>query len=402
MEETMGGRVKSFLPIAEIEPQALLQAERISRMPFIHSHVALMPDVHLGKGATVGSVIATDGAIIPAAVGVDIGCGMIAVETNLEERELPDSLDSLRDEIEHRIPTGIGKAGQNDDISTSVRKRLEPVPMNYTVIGKDISWNEYQHKRAFEVDSTWQHQMGTLGGGNHFIEVTVDERGIVWLVLHSGSRGIGNKLANIHMKIAEQLMKDGGVKLEDRDLSYLTEHTDEFNAYIRDLLWAQGFAKRSRDEMMDRVMDAMRKFVPHVRELDRINSHHNFTQKENHFGKTVWLTRKGAVQTKVGQKGIIPGSMATGTYIVSGLGNPDAFESAPHGAGRTMSRSQAKKQFTVDDLRERMKGISARVRESLIDEHPDSYKDIGKVIEHSKSLVQVEHTLRQVLNVKGD
>jgi tRNA-splicing ligase RtcB (3'-phosphate/5'-hydroxy nucleic acid ligase) len=389
METSMNGKVKSFIPLHEIEPQALLQAERIARLPFIHEHVALMPDVHLGKGATVGSVIATDGAIIPAAVGVDIGCGMVAMQTTLMSSDLPDSLDPLRERIEDIIPTGIGGAGRNSSILSDVKQRLSRL-------------SEDGNKRAFEVDTSWQHQLGTLGGGNHFIELTISDSDQVWIVLHSGSRGIGNKMANQHMKIADKLMKAGGVHLEDRDLAYLTEGSPEFDAYIRDLHWAQAFAANSREVMVKRVFSALREFVPHVGLVDTINSHHNFTQQETHFGKRVWITRKGAVRAARGVHGIIPGSMATGTYIVSGLGNADSFESSPHGAGRTMSRTQAKKQFTLEDLRVRMKGISSRVRESIIDEHPDSYKDINKVIEYSKPLVRVQHVLRQVLNVKGD
>ena len=386
-------KLVSFIEPEAVEPQALQQAGRISRMPFIHEHVALMPDVHLGKGATVGSVIATEGAIIPAAVGVDIGCGMIAVKTNLRDRDLPDSLDKLTHSIERAIPTGIGNHGRNKDISNRVSQRT-----------KDLSWNTARdiHQRAFEVDSSWVNQIGTLGGGNHFIELCLDESNVVWLVLHSGSRGIGNKLANIHMKVADRLMKANNVHLEDRDLAYLQENTPEFYDYLRDLMWAQRFALENREEMMDRVFEQLQREVPTVREIHRINSHHNFTQKETHFGKIVWLTRKGAVQTKLGQWGIIPGSMATGTYIVTGLGNKDAFESAPHGAGRKMSRSQAKKEFTLEDLQERMKGISSNVRASLIDEHPGAYKDVTMVIDRSSELVKVEHTLRQVMNVKGD
>ena len=393
MESAMNGKLVSFIPLNEIEPQALLQAERIARMPFIHKHVALMPDVHLGKGATVGSVIATDGAIIPAAVGVDIGCGMIASKTNLRSSDLPDSLDRIRMDIEDAIPTGIGKAGRNDTIGNNASLLLEP---------NGVEWNGEGHKRASELDSGWELQLGTLGGGNHFIEVCVDETERVWIVLHSGSRGIGNKMAVKHMRIASKLMDAGNIILEDRDLAYLTEQTPEFDAYIADLQWAQEFAYRSRREMMQRVLRVMGVHVPGTRSLELVNSHHNFTNVEQHFGKFVWVTRKGAVRARRGQLGIIPGSMATGTYIVSGLGNADSFESSPHGAGRTMSRTQARKMFTVEDLQKRMEGISSRVRESIVDEHPDSYKDINKIIEYSAPLVEVKHTLRQVLNVKGD
>lgn len=381
-------RLLSWIEPEAIEPQAMEQATRLSKMPFIFGHVALMPDCHLGKGATVGSVIATDGAIIPAAVGVDIGCGMVAVETNLSAGDLPDSLDSLRADIEQRIPTGIGDRGRNADLSPGVVARMS-------------AWAG-DRDSADRTDASWPHQMGTLGGGNHFIEVCLDERDRVWLVLHSGSRGVGNKMANRHMKVAEKLMSTMFIKLDDPDLSYLPQGVPQFWDYIRDLLWAQAFARHNRDEMMDRLLAALVAAVPHAAEVERINCHHNFTQEERHFGKTVWLTRKGAIQMKAGQKGVIPGSMGTRSFIVSGLGNRAAFESAPHGAGRRMSRSQARKQFTLDDLTARMEGIACRVRPSLLDEHPDSYKDVDMVIDRSKDLVSIDHVLRQVLNVKGD
>ena len=382
------GKLLSWLEPDEVEPQAMEQADRLSRMPFIFEHVALMPDCHLGKGATVGSVIATDGAIIPAAVGVDIGCGMIAVETNLGAAELPDSLDALRADIETRIPTGIGERGRNSAITPGVQGRLQ-------------AWAQ-DRESADRTDPTWPMQMGSLGGGNHFIEVCLDERDRVWLVLHSGSRGVGNRMAERHMKAAAALMTRQAIRLDDPDLSYLPETVPEFGAYIRDLHWAQEFARHNRDEMMDRVLAALVAIVPHAVEVDRINCHHNFTQQEQHFGREVWITRKGAIQMQKGQRGVIPGSMGTRSYVVSGRGNPAAFESAPHGAGRRMSRAQARKRFTLDDLVTRMEGIACRVRPSLLDEHPDSYKDVDMVIERSRDLVTVDHTLRQVLNVKGD
>ncbi len=381
-------RLFSWIEPEAIEPQALEQAERLSRMPFVFEHVALMPDCHLGKGATVGSVIATDGAIIPAAVGVDIGCGMIAVETNLGAAELPDSLDPLRSGIEARIPTGIGERGRNSQLSPGVRARMD-------------AWAR-DRDSADRTDASWPQQMGSLGGGNHFIEICLDERDRVWLVLHSGSRGVGNKMAERHMKVAASLMAAMRIRLDDPDLSYLPATYPQFGEYIRDLHWAQDFARLNREEMMDRVIAALVAAVPHAAEVDRINCHHNFTQQETHYGREVWVTRKGAIQMQKGQRGVIPGSMGTRSYIVSGLGNREAFESAPHGAGRRMSRAQARKRFTLEDLAARMEGIACRVRPSLLDEHPDSYKDVDMVIDRSRELVAVEHTLRQVLNVKGD
>ncbi len=387
MPEQIGPKLLSWAPESAIETQAVAQAKRLAAMPFIHGHVALMPDCHLGIGATVGSVIATRDAIIPAAVGVDIGCGMIAVCTNLSASQLPDSLTELRSQIERSIPTGIGGNGRNGDKSMARSDRLAAME------GGD-SYDA--------VDNSWRSQMGTLGGGNHFIEVCLDESDRVWIVLHSGSRGIGNKLATRHIKAAKALMDRMFITLDDPDLAYLPQSVPQFGEYIRDLLWAQKFALLNREEMMDRAIDQLRRLVPITEEGERINCHHNFTQREHHMNANVWVTRKGAIQMKDGQKGVIPGSMGTRSYIVSGLGNQASFDSAPHGAGRRMSRSAARKAFTMADLTASMGGIEARLRPSIIDEHPGAYKDIDEVMEQSKDLVTIEHTLRQVLNVKGD
>ena len=383
----------SFLPPESIEPQAKNQLENISELPFIFHHVAVMPDCHLGKGATVGSVIATKGAIIPAAVGVDVGCGMIAVRTKFFAKDLPDNLDQVRQGIERRIPLGAG-AG-NNKLTKTASERIEQLNAEAT--------QDYD-----KVDKNWKMALGTLGSGNHFIEICLDENDQVWVVLHSGSRGIGNRLATKHIKVAQQLMDQQSIKLKDRDLAFLTENTSEFTAYMIDLLWAQDFARLNRDEMMDRVMTEL-SYAFYTEnghqsqiEIERINCHHNFTQQEEHFGKTVWITRKGAIQMKKDQKGIIPGSMGTQSYIVSGLQNPLSFNSAPHGAGRRFSRGEAKRRFTMDDLEKAMGDISFRHSKSLIDEIPQAYKDIDEVIENSKELVHVHHVLRQVVNVKGD
>ncbi|MEO6461893.1 MAG: RtcB family protein [Candidatus Eisenbacteria bacterium] len=385
----IGDRIASWMEPGAIEPAALAQLERTSRLPFVERHVAVMPDCHLGIGATVGSVIATDGAIVPAAVGVDIGCGMIAVKTNLAATELPDSLAALRQGIERAIPTGIGDKGRNRRLTPGARARIE-------ALGGSAA------RRYTQVDSAWPQQLGSLGGGNHFIEVSLDDGDRVWLVLHSGSRGIGNRLATRHIQAAKKLMQAQDVRLEDPDLASLQEETPQFDAYMRDLHWAQEFARHNRDEMMDRLVLALREEVPHAEEVDRINCHHNFTQREEHFGRPLWITRKGAIQMKRGQRGVIPGSMGTRSYIVSGLGNAESFESAPHGAGRRMSRGEARRRFNMEDLEKSMSGIESRLRPSIIDEHPGSYKDIDEVMERSKDLVQIEHVLRQVLNVKGD
>ena len=385
--------IVTFLPPESIELEARQQLINIAEMPFVFHHVAVMPDCHLGKGATVGSVIATKGAIIPAAVGVDVGCGMVAVKTKFFAKDLPDNLDKLRHGIERRIPLGAG-AGNKKLTDTAVERVTEL---------KAIATQDYE-----KVDSRWTTALGTLGSGNHFIEICLDENDQVWVVLHSGSRGIGNRLATKHIKIAQKLMEEESIALKDRDLAYLTEATPEFDAYIRDLLWAQDFARLNREEMMDRVMTELSYTLygedghQSEMEIERINCHHNFTQQEQHFGKKVWITRKGAIQMKMGQKGIIPGSMGTQSYIVSGLENPLSFNSAPHGAGRRFSRSEAKRRFTMNDLEAAMGDISFRHSKSLIDEIPMAYKDIDEVIENSKELVKVDHTLKQIVNIKGD
>jgi len=349
-----------------------------------------MPDCHLGKGATVGSVIATQGAIIPAAVGVDMGCGLIAVKTKFFAKDLPDNLEETRVGIERRIPLGAG--GRNNKITDSANNRISAL----------------HNKGDYTTTDNWHAQLGSLGSGNHFIEISLDEGDQVWVVLHSGSRGIGNKLAQKHIKIAQKLMDENFITLKDRDLAYLPESNPAFGAYITDLLWAQEFALLNREEMMDRVMTELSylffKENGHQQEieLERINCHHNFTQQENHFNQNVWLTRKGAIQMKQGQKGVIPGSMGTRSYIVSGLENKMAYHSAPHGAGRRFSRNEAFKRFTMEDFEKAMVGIECRHSEKLIDELPMAYKSIDEVMENSKELVHIEHELRQVVNVKGD
>ena len=386
-------KIITFLPPESIEPQAKAQLENIAEMPFVFRHVAVMPDCHLGKGATVGSVIATKGAIIPAAVGVDVGCGMVAVRTKFFAGDLPDNLDGLRNGIERRIPLGAG-AG-NTKLTDTAEDRINELSLAAT--------QDYD-----KVHKNWRNALGTLGSGNHFIEICLDEDDQVWVVLHSGSRGIGNRLATKHIKVAQRLMDQQAVDLKDRDLAFLTENTPEFDAYMTDLLWAQDFARLNREEMMDRVLKELSYAFfgedghqPEI-EIERINCHHNFSQQEQHFGSTVWVTRKGAIQMKQNQKGIIPGSMGTRSYIVSGLENPFAFNSAPHGAGRRFSRGEAKRRFTMEDLERAMGDISFRHSKSLIDEIPQAYKDIDEVMENSKELVHVDHVLRQVVNIKGD
>jgi len=346
-----------------------------------------MPDAHVGKGATIGSVIPTTGAVIPSAVGVDIGCGMIAAELDVTEDQLPDTLEPLLGRIEHAIPAGVGRG--HDAVAENARRWLA------------------QHRPATELADDQANraakQFGTLGSGNHFFELCVDERNRVWVVLHSGSRGIGNKLATMHIASARNLAKALELRLEDPDLAYFTEGTPEFEAYIADMLWAQEYARANRDQMMDNAMREVFAFLGFGRETQRINCHHNFTEREVHDGRELWVTRKGAIRADTGDLGVIPGSMGTRSYIVAGKGNAASWRSCSHGAGRRYSRTKAKKLFTADDLAAQMAGkvwLSSRA-DALLDEIPAAYKDIDQVMADQADLVEVLHTLRQVLNYKG-
>ncbi len=374
-----------------IEPNTLEQARTASQMPFIYPHLALMPDAHLGKGATVGSVIPTLGAIIPAAVGVDIGCGMIAVRTQFERADFGGrSLAELRESIERAIPLSAGK--YNSALTETATARCDD----------DLATMDGA-ETAQRLAPNWRLQLGTLGSGNHFIEVTVDENDAIWLFLHSGSRGVGNKMAQHHIQRAQQLCKQWWIQLPDPDLAYLVEGTEDFWAYIRDLRWAQHFALLNREEMMDRVVGCVTQWIgTPVVEQERINCHHNFTQQEEHFGKQVWLSRKGAIEATVSKPGLIPGSMGTASYVVVGKGNALSLNSSPHGAGRNYSRSAARKAFTAEQLREAMDGIEYRDSDAFIDEIPQAYKDIDEVMADAADLVEVRHVLRQIVNVKGD
>lgn len=368
----------------DLDSATLAQAQRTARLSIVAGHVALMPDAHLGLGATIGSVVPTDGAVIPACVGVDIGCGMIGVRTDLTADDLPD-LDPLLGQIENVIPAGVGRG--------HARRTAD-------------AWLD-GHRPRTDLDTRLEHkaytQMGTLGSGNHFVEISLDENDRVWLVIHSGSRGIGNLLAQSHITKAKAVAKRMEIGLEDPNLAYLLEGTPEFDHYIADLRFAQAYARHNRDTMMDALLEVFLRFVGKGRELDRVNCHHNYTERESHHGRTLWITRKGAISARAGEKGILPGSMGTDTYIVSGLGNPESYHSSAHGAGRRMSRTQAKRQLTTKSLREAMRGrtwLSGRAN-ALVDEHPDAYKDVREVIRLSADLVTVEHRLQAVLNYKG-
>jgi tRNA-splicing ligase RtcB (3'-phosphate/5'-hydroxy nucleic acid ligase) len=385
--EKINGRLLNWASI--LEPTTREQAERTAAMPFIHPHLALMPDAHLGKGATVGSVIPTDGAIIPAAVGVDIGCGMMAVRTQFSAADLTGPLDVLHGQISRSVPLSAGRYNKK------VRPTAEPrVAELRAMPGID---------QANGVAGNWPLQLGSLGSGNHFIEVSLDEQDRVWLFLHSGSRGVGNKLASVHIRRAQEWCRARDVELADRDLAYLEEGTPEFDAYIEALRWAQRFAALNREEMMDRVAEQLGRFLKaDVERLEQVQCHHNYTEREHHFGRDVWLSRKGAISAREGQLGLIPGSMGTASYVVVGRGNADSLTSSPHGAGRNHSRNAARRLFTRADLEQRMTGIAWGHSDAFLDEHPDAYKAIDVVMRDAADLVEIRHTLRQVVNVKGD
>ena len=383
---------------SDIEPNTLAQARAASTMPFIYPHLALMPDAHLGRGATVGSVIPTLGAIMPAAVGVDIGCGMIAVKTQWTAQSVAEvlaargaTLKDLREQIERAIPLSAG--GANNKIVATAEPRIAELTARAETIGLEPG----------NYAARWQAQLGSLGSGNHFIEVSLDEMGALWMFLHSGSRGVGNRIAGHHITVAQEQMKKYWISLPDLDLAYLVEGTAEFDRYIADLRWAQHFALLNREEMMDRVTRQVSEFFGEpVIEAERINTHHNFTEQEKHFGRDVWLSRKGAISAKLGEPGLIPGSMGTASYVVTGKGNAVALESSPHGAGRRFSRTTARKTFTHDQLRAAMVGIEFRDTDAFLDEIPQAYKDIDQVMADAADLVEVRHTLHQILNVKGN
>jgi tRNA-splicing ligase RtcB len=386
-----------------LEPQTREQAQRTASMPFIWPHLALMPDAHQGKGATVGSVIPTLGAIMPACVGVDIGCGMIAVRTELEVSDLAGKpLGLLREAIERVIPLSAGQYNEavRDDVGTKARvAELE---------GRDGAAS------AEAVAPNWRLQLGTLGSGNHFIEVSLDEADRVWLFLHSGSRGVGNKLAVKHIKAAQVWCERAWIALPDPDLAYLVEGDDQFWAYIRDLRWAQHFALLNREEMMARVKLCLDEFIGYeVAAAETIQCHHNYTEQMTgdligHWkfpkGRTghIWLSRKGAIDASAGKPGLIPGSMGTRSYVVTGKGNKLSLNSSPHGAGREYSRSAARRQFSLAELEAAMTGIEWRHTDAFLDEIPGAYKSIDVVMADAADLVDVRHTLRQIVNVKGE
>ena len=382
----------SWLPPEEIEEQAVEQIRKISALPFIFRHVGIMPDCHLGKGATVGSVIPTKGAIIPAAVGVDIGCGMMAVKTQLKRSDLdPDSLSDLRENIERRIPLEAG--ARNRSLHFIAERRWD------ALMGQGPPSMMMEDESLYR---TAQLQLGTLGSGNHFIEIVYDLNGDVWAFLHSGSRGVGNKVAMRHIKIAQQMCDEYGVELDDPDLAYLRDSDEEFWHYWHDMQWCQRYALENRRVMMDRVITALGDHIGlDIAQPFAIECHHNFSEIEYHFGTSVYVSRKGAINAEAGKLGLIPGSMGTPSYVVKGKGNVESFNTAPHGAGRRFSRNQAKKRFDMADFDKAMEGIEVKRTKEFLDEVPGAYKNINDVISHSADLVTPINEFRQIINVKG-
>lgn len=391
--------IKAWVKGVQLEDAARQQLVNVAALPFIHKHVAAMPDVHWGMGATIGSVIPTKGAIIPAAVGVDIGCGMMAVQTTLRADQLPDNLLAARSDIEAAVPHGrTDNGGKNDrgawgHLPPTVEGRWRGLVDRYRAIIE-----KHPKAKAFNTD----RHMGTLGTGNHFIEVCLDESDQVWVMLHSGSRGCGNRIGTYFIQAAKKEMERWFINLPDKDLAYLVEGSELFSDYVEAVQWAQDYALENRKEMMAAVLSALRQTLPEFALTDMaVNCHHNYVTKENHFGANVWLTRKGAVRAREGDLGIIPGSMGVRSYIVRGKGNPMSFHSCSHGAGRAMSRGQAKKQFSLEDHAKATEGVECRKDAGVIDETPGAYKDIDAVMAAQTDLVEVVHTLKQVVCVKG-
>ncbi len=391
-EEPGAKPIKAWTRGVPIEDEAKKQLHNVARLPFIHKWVAAMPDVHWGIGATVGSVIPTHKAIIPAAVGVDIGCGMMASRTTLTADDLPDSLRGVRHVIERAVPVGFNSFNKTPAPSEDAWKRL----------GSQFKRIHGKHPKIGT--KAPEKQLGTLGGGNHFIEVCLDQDDRVWIMLHSGSRGIGNMIGRYFIGLAKKDMEKHLKNLPDKDLAYFEEGAEHFADYVEAVDWAQRYARKNRELMMRYVIEGMRKvrdlpkFEAHV---EAVNCHHNYVQKERHFGADVFVTRKGAVRAGNGEMGIIPGSMGARSYLVRGLGNPESFESCSHGAGRAMSRKAARKRFSVAEHERATKGVECRKDRGVIDETPAAYKSIDKVMAAQKDLVEVVHTLKQVVCVKG-
>ncbi len=395
--------IKSWTRGVLFEEEAKNQLRALARMPFIHKHIAVMPDVHAGKGSTVGSVIATKGAIIPASCGVDIGCGVNAIQTSLTASQLPDTLSAMRAAIERAVPHGrtenggAGDRGAWTNSPAAVLSRWQAMSAGYDkIIAK-------HPKCAPRTAGTVLSQLCSLGSGNHFIEVCLDERDAVWVMLHSGSRGVGNRIGSYFIEKAKEDMRIHHINLPDKDLAYLSEGTTMFDDYLEAVEWAQEYALINRELMMSRTLAAIRDSVtvPFQSNVTVVSCHHNYVSREPHFGEDVLVTRKGAVRARVGDVGIVPGSMGARSYIVRGKGNPDSFSSCSHGAGREMSRTEARKRFTVEDHVRSTYGVECRKDETVLDETPRAYKDIRHVMIAQEDLVEIVHELKGILCVKG-
>ncbi len=406
--KTRGVPIKAWTIGVQVEEAATKQLQNVASLPFIHQHIAAMPDVHWGMGATVGSVIPCKAAIIPAAVGVDIGCGMMAVETTLTSQQLPENLAGLRSEIEAAVPHG--RTGRGDhrfddgawrsDIPADVLDAWSNRPFGKTTLQKGLEGLVKKHPKLKRANSV--HHLGTLGTGNHFIEICLDETDRVWIMLHSGSRGIGNRIGTYFINKAKEEMAKLGIRLPDRGLAYFSENSPGFDDYVKAVSWAQAFAAANRQVMMNRVIMVMQdRFTDFALGKTAVNCHHNYVAREKHFGDHVWVTRKGAVRAEKDELGIIPGSMGVKSYIVRGKGAKDAFNSCSHGAGRLMSRAAAKRRFTLNDHIHATTGVECRKDKGVLDETPMAYKDIDTVMAAQKDLVEVVHTLKQVVCVKG-
>jgi tRNA-splicing ligase RtcB len=395
LQEIDEGRVPVKIYTGEIEPDARRQLVNISRLPIVHHHVAAMPDVHLGIGATVGSVIPTKSAIIPAAVGVDIGCGMIATRLSLTANDIDEKrLKRVFDQISRDVPVGFNQHNERDARDAAAKpfaRGLNRILGEHPGIQKRIG-----------KQSNWARQLGTLGGGNHFIEVCLDESKRVWVMLHSGSRGIGNAIGTYFIELAKRDAERDQLALPDRDLAYFPEGARHFDDYVDAVGWAQDYARANREEMMELVIEALHRHLPPFeRTTEAVDCHHNYVERERHYGAEVWVTRKGAIRAGAGELGIIPGSMGARSYIVRGKGSPESFESCAHGAGRRMSRTQAQKKFSTADLEAQTADVICRKDRGVLDEIPGAYKDIDQVMANQQDLVEVVHTLKQVLCVKG-
>ncbi len=389
------GRLPVKIWTDEVEPHARQQLVNLSQLPFIYRHVAAMPDVHTGIGATIGSVIATHNAIIPAAVGVDIGCGMIACRLSLEANDLSEVLlKKLFDQISRDVP--VGREQHKED------RAQTHYALPFGAQLKRMTDKHPQLLKSFGKSSDWVRQMGSLGGGNHFIEICLDEAGRIWVMLHSGSRGVGNAIGNYFIALARKDMERWMISLPDRDLAYFPEGTEHFDDYAEAVQWAQDYAYANRQAMLDLILAALARHMPAFQvTAEAVNCHHNYVARENHYGENVWITRKGAIRARAGDLGIIPGSMGAKSFIVRGKGNPESFCSCSHGAGRKMSRTAAEKAFTTADLARQTEGVFCRKDKGVIDEIPGAYKDIDEVMANQDDLVEVVHTLKQVVCVKG-